>query len=415
MASSNNEQSALSKDEYEELLAQIESEWNLDDCRQELLDAARYDDVDVVRAVLQCHPELISFQDESTGNSPLHMAAANGHEAVVQLLLSKGASVQLENKAGNTPLHWAASNGKQHTVQLLLKESKVDVLQRNRFGRSALTEGFTSENTEVVKSLLEHESATEERLIATAGGENQDTSVTHAFQFGNYVKFKVRELAIAQSSQDTILGQEKPEDDTTGLGIWAASLICARWMVEWFQCSDKKYKSVLELGAGCGVPGLAVATMGRSSRVYLSDFNDRAVMNLRHNVETNDLKDVQVLNMNWQDPSTWPEEKMDIIIGSDLIYQSDMAPLLATTVQGLIAADGRFLYAAPEDGRQGHEEFLDLMKTSGFNLRRETKAPSAYQENPLESQDEEDFYLHFHELHNSDNNYKLYEFVHTNT
>lgn len=410
-STNNNEPSELSKDEYEELIQQIETELNIDDCRQELLDAARYDDIDVVRAVLQCHPDLISFQDESTGNSALHMAAANGHEAVVKLLLSQGASVRLENKAGNTPLHWAASNGKQHIVEILLKESEVDVLQRNRFGRSALTEGFTSENTEVVKSLLEHESATEERLIATAGGENENSSVTHALQFGN-IKFKVRELAIAQSSQDTILGQERPEDDTTGLGIWAASLICARWMVEWFQeNSDKKYKSVLELGAGCGVPGLAVATMGLSSRVYLTDFNARTVMNLRHNVEANDLKDVEVLNMNWQDNSTWPEEKVDIVIGSDLIYQSDMAPLLATTLQGLVAKDGRFLYAAPEDGRQGHGDFLALMKKSGFQLFRETEAPSDYLVNPLESQDDEDFYLHFHELQNGDINYKLYEFV----
>lgn len=409
---------------YEELIQQIETEWNLDDCRQELLDAARYDDIDAVRAILQCHPDLISFQDEHTGNSALHMAAANGHETVVTLLLSLGASVRLENKAGNSPLHWAASNGKQNIVQILLKESEVDVLQRNRFGRSALTEGFTSENTEVVKALLEHESATEERLLATAGGgktNENNSSVTHALQFGNNVKFQVRELAIAQSSEDTILGQENPEDDTTGLGIWATSLICARWMVEWFQTNannggDKEYKYVMELGAGCGVPGLAVATMGVSSRVYLTDFNARTVMNLSHNVEANGLKNVEVLNMNWQDRSTWPEEKMDVVIGSDLIYQSDMAPLLAATLQRLVAKDGRFLYAAPNEGRQGHAEFLALMEKSGFQLLRETEAPTSYLENPLENQDDEDFYLHFNELQNGDNmNYKLHEFLQTSS
>ncbi|GAX20482.1 hypothetical protein FisN_22Hh052 [Fistulifera solaris] len=398
--------------DYDELIRQIESDWNLDDCQQELLDAARYDDLEVVRAILHCHPELVAYQDPHTGNSALHMAAANGHAAIVQFLLSVGARVGLENRAGNSPLHWAASNGKHEIVQLLLQESQADVLQRNRFGRSALTEGFTSENTDVVQALLEHASASEERLMATAGSSKEEASVTHSFQMSN-AQFQVRELAIAQSSEDTILGQESPEDDTTGLGIWAASLICARWVVEWF--SSKDYKHVLELGAGCGVPGLAVATMGVASKVYLTDFNARTVNNLQHNVEINGLADcVEVLNMNWQDRSTWPQEKMDVVIGSDLIYQSDMAPLLATTLQQLVAHHGRFLYAAPKEGRQGHADFLALMEQSGFQLLRETEPPSSYLENPLQNQDDEDFYLHFHDLQNTDMNYRLYEFLQTN-
>jgi hypothetical protein len=102
---------------------------------------------------------------------------------------------------------------------------------------------------------------------------------------------------------------------------------------------------------------------------------------------------------------------MDVVIGSDLIYQSDMAPLLATTLQQLVAYNGRFLYAAPKEGRQGHADFLALMEKSGFQLVRETEPPQSYLENPLQNQDDEDFYVHFHELQNSDMNYRLYEFL----
>jgi ankyrin repeat protein len=35
----------------------------------------------------------------------------NGHEAVVKLLLEKGAELESKDKDGRTPLSWAAENG----------------------------------------------------------------------------------------------------------------------------------------------------------------------------------------------------------------------------------------------------------------------------------------------------------------
>ena len=79
--------------------------------------------------------------------------------------------VSLKNESGNTPLHWAATNGKSSITELLLNHrtttlmsshndngdnnNATDVLQRNKFGRSALTEGFAAGDTDTVKSLLE--------------------------------------------------------------------------------------------------------------------------------------------------------------------------------------------------------------------------------------------------------------------
>jgi ankyrin repeat protein len=155
-----------SAEEYQELLGQAKS-LSREEAGIELRDCARYGEVDAVRAILECHDGIIDAVDESE-SSALHKACANGHLSTVQFLLSNGANYA-PNTSGNTPLHWAAASGHEAVVKAILSCSRieVDVLQKNAFGRSALTEGFSSQNTPLIGLLLEHDSATEERLLST--------------------------------------------------------------------------------------------------------------------------------------------------------------------------------------------------------------------------------------------------------
>ena len=59
---------------------------------------------------------------DPTGWTPLHRAARNGHTSTVELLLSKGVSVEAKDTYGWTPLHHAAGNGRTSTVELLLSK-----------------------------------------------------------------------------------------------------------------------------------------------------------------------------------------------------------------------------------------------------------------------------------------------------
>jgi len=45
---------------------------------------------------------------DKADRTPLHCAAMNGHEAVVQWLLDKHADIEVKDKAGWVPLHCAA-------------------------------------------------------------------------------------------------------------------------------------------------------------------------------------------------------------------------------------------------------------------------------------------------------------------
>ena len=53
------------------------------------------------------------------GGTPLAGAAAMGREAVVKLLLEKGAELESKDTNGRTPLAWAAANRHEAVVKLL--------------------------------------------------------------------------------------------------------------------------------------------------------------------------------------------------------------------------------------------------------------------------------------------------------
>ena len=59
---------------------------------------------------------------DNDNDTPLHIAAWKGHTSTVELLLSKGASIEATNDYKHTPLHFAVSNGHTSTVELLLSK-----------------------------------------------------------------------------------------------------------------------------------------------------------------------------------------------------------------------------------------------------------------------------------------------------
>lgn len=76
-------------------------------------------DLALFRDILSYEPESLLNEADYSGSVPLHVAATAPNLEVLRLLLQKGASVHVRNKAGRTPLFLAANAGLEDRVQLL--------------------------------------------------------------------------------------------------------------------------------------------------------------------------------------------------------------------------------------------------------------------------------------------------------
>ena len=107
------------------------------DTQKELLKAVKRGNVELIRRVLSSFMVDVNFRTERVLNeaallvhlrghikiineSPLILAAKEGHKDVVQLLLERGAEPNLAHQNGRTPLQMAASICHTDVVQLLL-------------------------------------------------------------------------------------------------------------------------------------------------------------------------------------------------------------------------------------------------------------------------------------------------------
>ncbi|KAK3393378.1 ankyrin repeat-containing domain protein [Podospora didyma] len=94
------------------------------------------------RRLVQLHLDngVDANQQTPEGRSALHPAAAGGHEAVVQLLLTcQGVEVNPRDQHGRTPLSWAAGGGFIAVVELLLAHPGVEADAEDEVRRTPLS------------------------------------------------------------------------------------------------------------------------------------------------------------------------------------------------------------------------------------------------------------------------------------
>jgi ankyrin repeat protein len=80
----------------------------------------------------------------------------NGHEAVVELLL-EGAEVKCRSSSGQTPLWWAAEKGQEAVVKLLLKKGADAESKSRPYGRTPLLRAALNGHEAVMKEAAARE------------------------------------------------------------------------------------------------------------------------------------------------------------------------------------------------------------------------------------------------------------------
>lgn len=89
----------------------------------------------------------------AAGRTPLHFAAHDCKDRIVDLLLSRGADVSCVDSWGRTPLHWAAIKNCTTVAHLLLAKG-AEVNKRDNFRRHALSHASSDSSKEMVELLI---------------------------------------------------------------------------------------------------------------------------------------------------------------------------------------------------------------------------------------------------------------------
>ena len=91
----------------------------------------------------------------SSRDTALTIAADKGHYRFVELLLSRGAQVDVRNKKGNSSL-WLAANGGHLDVVQLLHHAGADIDSQDNRKVSCLMAAFRKGHSKVVKWMVKH-------------------------------------------------------------------------------------------------------------------------------------------------------------------------------------------------------------------------------------------------------------------
>ncbi|MFA6560696.1 MAG: ankyrin repeat domain-containing protein [Verrucomicrobiia bacterium] len=123
-----------------------------------VFDYARHGDVAKVRGILEKTPDLVNHKEKTTW-SLLHCAVygdnkdKEGCKAVIELLLAKGADINIKDARNETPLHVAVTHSSREVVELLLVH-KADANAKDDCGHTPLHNAARKGNNDVVELLL---------------------------------------------------------------------------------------------------------------------------------------------------------------------------------------------------------------------------------------------------------------------
>lgn len=117
------------------------------------------------------NPNSSLTQQTQRGNSPLHLAAADGNIELIGLIVRAGGECNAINENGETPLHFAAASGSVASVMCLVRKGSVLEVEDEE-GRTPVEWALESGHKNVVRLLIALGSP---RPRIEPGDEDKDT------------------------------------------------------------------------------------------------------------------------------------------------------------------------------------------------------------------------------------------------
>jgi predicted nicotinamide N-methyase len=145
-----------------------------------------------------------------------------------------------------------------------------------------------------------------------------------------------------------------------GVSLWPSAIALAHEVAT--RAGSFRGRTVLELGAGTGLPGIVAATLG--GRVVQTDRDELALSVCRLNRERNRALAIESRLADW---TRWDDAgHYDWILGSDILYGEPLHPDLRRIFESNLARRGRILLADPF--RSASLRLLEAMEEDGWRI-----------------------------------------------
>ncbi len=145
-----------------------------------------------------------------------------------------------------------------------------------------------------------------------------------------------------------------------GVSLWPSAIALAHEIAA--RADAFRGRSVLELGAGIGLPGIVAATL--DARVVQTDRDELALHVCKRNGERNGINAIEYRLADWTE---WSDVgRYDWIIGSDILYGESLHPHLRRIFESNLVPAGRILLADPFRGRG--VRFLEALEAEGWRV-----------------------------------------------
>jgi len=168
----------------------------------------------------------------------------------------------------------------------------------------------------------------------------------------------------------------------TGVAVWNSCLLLTRLLDALTKQSPKwlENKTVVELGCGVGLASISAAKLG-ATRVLATDGNVNVIELAKQNVNRNQVGDiVETTTLQWGFLDAVDYANVaDVVIGSDLTYNSGSWRVLAETLSTILKPGGIVVYltlghaAFNVDGELNG--FLSVVQSEGFEIVGEGSSP----------------------------------------
>jgi ankyrin repeat protein len=150
--------------------------------------AAYWNDLTMAQLLLEAGARVSAAND--LGVTPLWLACNNGSAAMAETLLDAGADPDAALPSGETSLMTASRTGSVDAVRSLLTHGADVTATEGSHGQSALMWAVAQRHSAVVRTLLEHGAATDDRSISypqvISSSGNADLSGVYDIEQGGY-------------------------------------------------------------------------------------------------------------------------------------------------------------------------------------------------------------------------------------